>query len=71
MIFVIFTCIVPICESLTAPVNGSVTQPGQALYMSTADYSCDTGYVIEGQSTRMCQVDGTWSGSAPTCRVGK
>ena len=62
---------VPICDSLTSPGNGTVTHPGQPIYMSIATYSCNTGYVVEGQATRTCQANGTWSGSAPTCRVGK
>ena len=34
---------------------------------STATYSCNDGFTLEGQSTRTCQDDGEWSGSAPTC----
>ena len=36
-------------------------------FNSTAIYSCDTGYTLNGGSTRTCQSDRTWSGSAPTC----
>ena len=62
-------CTVVDCNSLMAPANGSVNHP-QTTFMATATYSCNLGYIIEGQTTRMCQVDGTWSGSAPTCRAG-
>ena len=64
------SCTVVDCNPLTAPANGLVDHP-QTTFMSTATYSCDTGYVVEGQATRMCQADGTWSGSEPTCRVGE
>ena len=52
---------------LPDPENGAVTVvdniPG-----STADYSCDPGYILEGDSQRTCQEIGEWSGTAPTCR---
>ena len=35
---------------------------------SIAEYSCDTGYILIGNSTRMCQQNGNWSGHAPLCR---
>ncbi len=41
--------------------------------MNTATYSCDTAYILEGDSTRTCEVTeqntGTWSPAAPTCRA--
>ena len=45
-------------------------------YKSTANYSCNTGYNINGDASRTCGVDGSgtgvWSGSTPTCElVGK
>ena len=30
-------------------------------------YNCVNGYIINGESTRVCQASSTWSGSAPTC----
>ena len=35
---------------------------------SVAEYSCDTGYILIGNSIRMCQRNGNWSGHAPSCR---
>ena len=34
----------------------------------TAVYSCYEGYVMFGDKSRRCLNDGTWTGSAPTCR---
>ena len=57
------------CGDLTPPSNGSVaftfTTFGNE---SIANYSCDTGYILYGDMNRTCQSNGTWSGSAPTCR---
>ena len=53
------------CPDLDNPDNGRVdyeTQEG-----STVTYTCNTGYQLDVASTRTCQSDGTWSGSAPTC----
>ncbi len=48
------------------PVNGRVTFTGITVY-SMATYECDSGFGIKGAINRMCQKDGTWSGSNPTC----
>ena len=32
-----------------------------------ATYSCDFGFFLVGDHTRICGSDGTWSGMAPTC----
>ncbi|XP_026081472.1 sushi repeat-containing protein SRPX2-like [Carassius auratus] len=34
---------------------------------SRCDYNCYEGYQIEGDRYRMCQEEGTWSGTEPTC----
>ena len=41
---------------------------------SVATYSCNTGFVLVGQKTRVCEdtnggtvTTGTWSGSTPNC----
>ena len=55
------------CGSLSDPTNGQVnfttTTEG-----SVANYTCDTGYDLVGDTTRTCQNDGQWSGSEPTCQ---
>ena len=54
------------CGNLANPTNGEVDLTG-TIVDSTATYSCDDGFTLQGQSTRTCQDDGQWSGSAPTC----
>lgn len=55
------------CVSLQDPVNGAVDQPADAATGDTASYSCDEGYVLEGDATRTCEESGDWSSSAPRC----
>ena len=54
------------CGNLSSPVNGQVSVEGNTSG-SQANYSCSEGYVLNGNSIRMCQSDGQWSGSEPTC----
>ena len=34
---------------------------------SVAVYQCREGLTLNGESTRMCQANGEWSGNEPTC----
>ena len=75
--FLILTEIV--CSDVPAIGNGTTTIPTRSDSFnyslgSVAIYSCNTGYVLVGQTTRVCEdtnggtmTTGTWSGSAPTC----
>ena len=54
------------CGNLSSPVNGQVSVDSNT-FGSQANYSCSEGYVLNGNSIRMCQSDGQWSGSEPTC----
>ena len=56
------------CRSLNAITNGQVNHSAGTTFGQTATYSCDTGYTLEGNSTRTCQANGMWSGSEPTCQ---
>ena len=53
------------CGSLPGPANGRVEFTGTT-EGATATYSCDSGYRLEGSSTRTCLSSG-WSGTAPSC----
>lgn len=54
------------CGDLDDPENGEVSLTGTT-FGSNATYSCNDGYFLEGESSRVCQSDGNWSGEAPTC----
>ena len=56
------------CSTLADPVNGQVSHTTGTTFGQTATYSCNTGYGLVGDSTRMCQATGMWSGSVPTCQ---
>ena len=60
------TCEPVDCGPLDPPVNGSVVAP-VTTFEAAAFYVCDAGYSRSGDLTRTCGVDGTWSGSPPSC----
>ena len=63
----IFLILVDVCLPLVSPANGNVVVSGLTLG-SQATYSCVAGYELVGTAVRECQVDGIWTGSAPSCR---
>ena len=54
------------CGSLNNPANGRVSFT-ETFGGSVANYSCDQGYMLCGAENRICQSNGTWSGSPPEC----
>ena len=68
-----------LCSETPALGNGrvSITPNNDSPYYglgSVATYSCNTGFVLVGQTTRVCDdtnggtvTTGTWSRSEPTC----
>ena len=56
------------CGTLTNPANGRVSHSAGTTFGQTATYSCNTGYTRVGVSTRTCQSNAVWTGSAPTCQ---
>ncbi|CAI7994704.1 Protein lev-9 [Geodia barretti] len=59
------------CPDLSSPMSGSllISGTGAGVYQETATYACETGFNLVGMSERVCQSDGTWSGSDPTCQM--
>ena len=56
------------CVTLPDPANGRVSHTAGTTFGQIATYSCNQGYNLMGDGTRMCQATGVWSGSAPTCQ---
>ena len=54
------------CPPLPNPTNGAVLY-GQDVG-NLANYSCVSGFHLNGMAVRVCLADGTWSGNAPTCQ---
>lgn len=56
------------CPPPARPVNGRVSTSSGTGFGAVASYSCNAGFRLYGSSARTCQANGTWSGTAPTCR---
>lgn len=54
------------CGVLQDPKNGIVKFAGTSVG-SRATYTCNKGFTLMGQSSRICQSNGEWSGREPTC----
>ena len=58
------------CGTLVNPTNGAVDTASGTTYGQKATFTCDTGYGIQGDSSRTCGADGQWTGNNPTCVIG-
>jgi hypothetical protein len=58
----------PCSETLSAPLYGSVSRTTGATG-DVATYTCQGSLRLIGSATRTCQASGTWSGTAPVCRI--
>ena len=57
-------CGTPPDPGVNGQVNFTVT-----IYLAEADYECDLGYDLKrGAATRVCLLNGTWSGEDPVCQ---
>ena len=58
----------PDCGLLPPLENGNVLA-AESTTGAMATYKCNLGYQLIGAGERICQeLDGTWSGAAPTCQ---
>ena len=62
-----------ICSDLPSLTNGDIDYGGAGSTNSrpvdtVATYTGDTGYTLNGDTTRTCGSDGVWSGLASTCQ---
>uniref|UniRef100_A0A673LGJ5 CUB and sushi domain-containing protein 3-like n=1 Tax=Sinocyclocheilus rhinocerous TaxID=307959 RepID=A0A673LGJ5_9TELE len=59
-------CLPKFCGDPGIPAFGS--REGRSfIYQSEVSFSCMASYIPVGSTTRICQADGTWSGSQPRC----
>ena len=57
------------CGPAPEPEHGSVWLiNGTTTFSSQASYTCEADYRLQGRTTRLCQEDGNWSSSLPTCK---
>ncbi|MGD0839412.1 MAG: hypothetical protein ABSB49_22480, partial [Polyangia bacterium] len=56
-----------VCEPPPSTIANGVVSAPVTKYGATASYYCSSGYSLQGDAVRVCQMDGTWSGAPPTC----
>ena len=72
-IWVLLTLVgmMPCMDLNDVPTNGNISyNNGTVNNRSTstvATYRCNTGYVLVGDTTRVCQVNGLWNSTPPSC----
>ena len=61
------------CPVLPDVSNGSTictsSEPSNYVYEDTCNFTCNTGYELTGSPQRICQSDGSWSGSPVSCTI--
>ncbi|XP_065290015.1 sushi, von Willebrand factor type A, EGF and pentraxin domain-containing protein 1-like [Dermacentor albipictus] len=66
------TCKVVRCDPLSPPDNGyMVNADCEVVFNAACGFRCNAGYRLIGNSIRVCQHDGTWSGSDLECEKKK
>ncbi|XP_075681928.1 CUB and sushi domain-containing protein 3 isoform X5 [Rhinoderma darwinii] len=59
-------CLPKFCGDPGIPANGK--REGKSfIFQSEVSFVCNPSYILVGSGTRICQADGTWSGSPPRC----
>ena len=64
----VFTSTVVHCGPPDVPRYGAVTTPNGVSFGARAQYSCNTGFELQGSEFRTCQENGEWSPEAPICK---
>ena len=57
------------CGPLATLTDGSVSLSSGTTFGSVATFSCDTGYTLNGDSTRTCLANSLWDKAQPTCQI--
>ena len=57
---------VVVCPTLNDPNNGNVELSGNT-FGQIAEYTCNTGFNLIGDSMLICGADGQWIGDSPVC----
>uniref|UniRef100_F6PWZ1 Uncharacterized protein n=1 Tax=Ciona intestinalis TaxID=7719 RepID=F6PWZ1_CIOIN len=63
------SCSVVTCPVLPSPNHGRKSCSEENRYLSECQYVCDVGFDRHGSENRVCQEDGTWSGSPVGCGI--
>lgn len=63
MLVAIVDC--PVLYNLSDSMH--ISSRGQE-YGTVVKFTCDTGYLLEGATTLICDINGTWSDSPPVCK---
>ena len=63
-------CVPVRCDDIGSIDNGNFTITSNT-FGGMVIFVCDEGYEMEGESIRICQPDGRWSSTQPTCVAGK
>ncbi|XP_056156472.1 LOW QUALITY PROTEIN: sushi, von Willebrand factor type A, EGF and pentraxin domain-containing protein 1 [Lampris incognitus] len=65
-----WTCQAVYCPALSPPQNGFfIHNVCNSQYEAACGVKCQPGFDLQGTGIRVCQADGTWSGTPPSCRV--
>lgn len=59
------TCDLISCKDPGIPKNG--TRDGSFLYNNVVRFQCNTGFELEGVTTLLCLLNGTWDNNPPLC----
>ena len=55
------------CLTLNDPPNGMVDLTEGTELGAAASYVCNIGFMLEGTAQRVCDENGMWTNSEPTC----